>query len=129
MAATIATSCTALHSMPPQCSRRSLRTASVSPASRALSSASIRSRNQRRAENAWSGSLGLAKVIADPDAGWLSLGIAARYDSFTGLGAAATVELALRRLPIVVGARHEQEISKAREHAVLIELGGDLRRF
>ena len=87
-------------------------------------------------------SLGIDRVIAAPDAAWISVGIAARFESRVtdamgidrfGLGAAAAVELALRKLPIVVGARYEQGLTElatgVREHAIVIELGGDLRTF
>src|ERR1700730_7653901 len=52
MQATTAASWIALLSMPPQCSRRSRRTASASPASLSLSRASICRKNQRRDETA-----------------------------------------------------------------------------
>jgi hypothetical protein len=87
-------------------------------------------------------SLGLAKVLADPDSAWLSLGVAlhgeVRFGAPMpvhpyGLGGAATLELALRKLPIVVGARYEQGITElmtgVREHAIVVELGVDWRTF
>ena len=50
-----------------------------------------------------------------------------------GLNVEEIAELALRKLPIVIGARYEQGITElatgVREHAVIIELGGDLRAF
>lgn len=86
-------------------------------------------------------SLGVDKVIAAPSAAWLAVGVAlrgeARLGGMTtdrfGLGAAATLELALRRLPITVGARFEQDVTELapgmREHAIIVELGGELRAY
>lgn len=90
-------------------------------------------------------SLGADKVIAAPASAWLAVGVALRGEwrigemvggrplHHAGLGAAATVELALRRLPVAVGARYEQGLTElvdgVREHAIVLELGGDLRVF
>ena len=81
-------------------------------------------------------SLGVARVLAAPDAAWLSLAVALRGDlragaptslARTALGATAELELELRALPATLAARYEQGF--AGEHAVVIELGVDLRRF
>jgi hypothetical protein len=92
--------------------------------------------------DAFGASLGIDRVIAAPDAAWISVGIAARLETRVtdamgidhfGLGGAATLELALRKLPIVVGARYEQGLTElatgVHEHVILVELGGDLRAF
>lgn len=81
-------------------------------------------------------SAGISHVIFAPDAAWLSAGIALRGDarasapmgmSNIGLGANVELELALRSLPATVGARYEQGFGG--EHAVIVELGFDWRRF
>jgi hypothetical protein len=81
-------------------------------------------------------SLGVARVLAAPDAAWLSLAVAVRGDlragapmglASTAAGATAELELALRSLPATLAARYEQGF--AGEHAILVELGFDLRRF
>jgi len=88
-------------------------------------------------------SAGIAKVLAAPDAAWLAAGVALRGEhrfgeamsasSANGVGAVASVELALRRLPVVVGARYEQGLTALvdghRERAVILEVGFDLRAF
>lgn len=83
-------------------------------------------------------SAGLARVIAAPDAGWISIGAALRGDARTstpmdvpraGIGAAAELELALRGMPVTLGARYEQGISEIHDHAVVVELGVDWRLF
>ena len=86
---------------------------------------------------------GVAKVLATPDTAWLSAGVGLRVEhrsgdamtaiSATGVGAVASVELALRRLPVVVGARFEQGLTALvdgnRERTVILEVGFDLRAF
>jgi hypothetical protein len=70
-----------------------------------------------------------------PDAGWISLGLALRGDvrnapmgtAGAGLGVTGVLELALRRLPVTLGARYEQGF--AGEHAVVVEVGFDWQRF
>lgn len=83
-------------------------------------------------------SLGAAKVLAAPDAAWLSAGLALHAVDRSnelmtppgaGLAADAVLELALRRLPVVVGARFEQGLTSTSDRAVLVELGCDLRLF
>jgi len=80
--------------------------------------------------------LGVAHAVWSPDPGWVSLGIALRGElrpgapmtiSHDALGATADVELALRRLPVTLGARYDQGFSG--EHAIVIELGFDQRWF
>jgi hypothetical protein len=80
--------------------------------------------------------IGIAHPIWAPDAGWVSLGAALRGELRAGapmtmshgaLGATADVELALRRLPVTLGARYEQGF--AGEHAIVVELGFDQRWF
>ena len=87
--------------------------------------------------------VGVAQVLAAPDTAWLSAGLGLRAEhrlgdamavaSANGVGAVASVELALRRLPVVVGARYEQGLTALvdgnRERAVILELGFDLRMF
>jgi hypothetical protein len=86
---------------------------------------------------------GVAKVLAAPDTAWLSAGLGLRAEhrfgdamttvSANGVGAVASVELALRRLPVVVGARYEQGLTALvdgnHERAVILEVGFDLRAF
>ena len=87
-------------------------------------------------------SLGLDRGLAAPDAAWLSVGLAVRGEARFGdamevhrygVGGAATVELALRTLPIVIDAVYEQGITDlmpgTREHAFILELGADWRVF
>ncbi|MEO6776367.1 MAG: hypothetical protein ABI467_25720 [Kofleriaceae bacterium] len=83
--------------------------------------------------------VGLAHPVWSPDAGWVSLGVALRGElrpnapagpmtiSHGALGATADLELALRRLPVTLGARYDQGF--AGEHAVVVELGFDERWF
>jgi hypothetical protein len=80
--------------------------------------------------------IGIAHPVWSPDAGWVSLGAALRGELRAGapmtmshgaLGATADVELALRRLPVTLGARYEQGF--AGEHAIVVELGFDQRWF
>ena len=82
-------------------------------------------------------SAGLDRVVADPDAAWIAIGVALRGELRTGgamstsfgAGADASLELALRKLPIVVGAHYQQGLSDTGEHVVFIELGADWRVF
>jgi len=83
-------------------------------------------------------SAGVARAIAAPDAGWLSLAAAIRGDARTGMpmdvpragiGATAELELALRRVPVTLGARYEQGLSELHDHAIVVELGVDWRLF
>ena len=87
-------------------------------------------------------SLGLDRVIADPHAGWISVGLAVRGEARFGdmmgvdrygVGAAASVELALRTLPVTLGAVYQQGLTEleagTREHVFLVELGADWRVF
>jgi hypothetical protein len=96
--------------------------------------------SQRERDGASYTGLGLAVGIAhpvwSPDAGWVSLGAALRGEYRAGapmtishgaLGATADVELALRRLPVTLGARYEQGF--AGDHAIVVELGFDQRWF
>jgi hypothetical protein len=80
--------------------------------------------------------IGIAHPVWSPDAGWVSLGAALRGEYRAGapmtishgaLGATADVELALRRLPVTLGARYEQGF--AGDHAIVVELGFDQRWF
>ena len=80
--------------------------------------------------------VGVAHPVWSPDAGWVSLGVALRGELRPGapmaiahgaVGATADVELALRRLPVTLGARYEQGFSG--EHAIVVELGFDQRWF
>ncbi len=80
--------------------------------------------------------VGAARVIASPEAAWISLGVGVRGDlrvhapmttSRVGAGANAELELALRSLPVTLAARYEQGF--AGEHAVIVEVGGDWRVF
>jgi hypothetical protein len=80
--------------------------------------------------------IGVAHPVWSPDAGWVSLGVALRGEYRAGapmtishgaLGATADAELALRRLPVTLGARYEQGF--AGEHAIVVELGFDQRWF
>ncbi len=88
-----------------------------------------------RTGSAFGGNAGIARVIAAPDAAWISLGAAARAQVATGamtgtsFGAAASLDLALRRLPVALSARFEQELTGSRDRAFVIEAGFDLRRF
>ncbi len=79
---------------------------------------------------------GVAYVIAAPEAAWIALAVGARADlrfhapmatSRVGAGATAELELALRALPITLAGRYEQGFGGG--HAVIVELGGDLRIF
>lgn len=75
---------------------------------------------------------GVQQVIFAPDAAWLAVGLAlhAQYrDSSLGVGGDANLELALRRLPVTVGVRYEQGFSDTSQHALVLELGFDVRRF
>lgn len=80
-------------------------------------------------------SVGISHVVMSPDAAWISLGLALRGDvrnapmgtAGAGLGVTGELELALRQLPITLGARYEQGF--AGEHAVVVEVGFDWRRF
>jgi len=96
--------------------------------------------SQRERDGASYTGLGLAVGVAhpvwSPDAGWLSLGVALRGElrpnapmtiAHSAAGATADVELALRRLPVTLGARYEQGF--AGEHAIVVELGFDERWF
>jgi hypothetical protein len=100
---------------------------------------------RRRGGNAIGATIELAKVIAAPDTAWLSFGLGARLgagyhetinamtvDSNESAGV-ASLDLALRRLPIVVGARYEQGVATladgSREHAVILEVGFGLRKY
>lgn len=83
-------------------------------------------------------SAGLAHVLVAPDAGWLSLAVAVRGQArvgapmdvpHAGVGATAELELALRRLPVTLGARYEQGLSELHAHAIVVELGVDWRFF
>ena len=85
------------------------------------------------------------KIIFATDAAWIAAGLALRGDvrtqamigtmpiHGTGISGGATIDLALRSLPIVFGVRYEQGITELaegiHEHAVLIEAGVDLRQF
>lgn len=81
------------------------------------------------------GAAGASKVLLAPDTAWISVGAALRAErNFAGgnenaLAADAMIELALRRLPIVIGARFEQGLTTTLERAVIVELGFDLRMF
>ena len=83
--------------------------------------------SRRGGNDAFGGTFAVEKVVAAPDTAWLSLGAGALYNSYAGLGGVALVELALRRLPVSVGARYEQGIATmmdgTREHALILELG------
>ncbi|MEO8554091.1 MAG: hypothetical protein ABI678_29150 [Kofleriaceae bacterium] len=83
-------------------------------------------------------SAGLARMIAAPDVGWLSLAAAVRGQARAGapmevaragIGATAELELALRRVPVTLGARYEQGLSELHDHAIVVELGVDWRLF
>jgi hypothetical protein len=88
-------------------------------------------------------SAAVAKVIAAPDAAWIAVGLGVRGMIHGGvdlprqqlLGGEATLELALRRLPIVVDARFEQGLVATQgpdamtERALVLELGYDFRVF
>ncbi len=87
--------------------------------------------SRKHGGNAFGATVALAKVIAAPDTAWLSIGAGARYDSSLGFAGAALVDLALRRLPIVIGARYEQSVERAMDgslpRAFVLELGYALR--
>jgi len=96
--------------------------------------------SQRERDGASYTGLGLAAGVAHPvwapDPGWVSLGVALRGELRSGapmtishdaLGATADVELALRRLPVTLGARYDQGFTG--EHAIVVELGFDQRWF
>jgi hypothetical protein len=86
------------------------------------------------------------KVIAATDAAWIAIGLALRGDLVRigtmigalplhgpGVSAAASIDLALRDLPIAFGVRYEQGVTELvdgiREHAILVEAGFDYRHF
>jgi hypothetical protein len=82
-------------------------------------------------------------VIFAPSAAWLSVLVGMRGELRTramegalpieraGLGYTAALELALRSLPVTVGLRYDEDLTElapgVREHAVIVELGGELR--
>jgi hypothetical protein len=63
----------------------------------------------------------LAKVLAAPDTAWISLGIGADYSSYNSFEGLALLDLTLRRLPIVIGARYRQR--SANEHVLTLDVG------
>ncbi|HEY0253607.1 MAG TPA: hypothetical protein VGC41_18875 [Kofleriaceae bacterium] len=72
-------------------------------------------------------SAGIAHPVWSPRAAWIGLGAALRADTHSGFGANAELELALRQLPITIGARYEQAFDGA--YAIVVEVGADWRLF
>jgi hypothetical protein len=73
------------------------------------------------------GTAAFGKVIAAPDTAWLSIGLGINFDTYSGLGGAALLELALRRLPIVIGAHYEQSVDAMHDAVFGLEVGYALR--
>lgn len=101
--------------------------------------------SRRRGGSSVGMTLTFGKVIAAPDTAWLSVGAGARIgaglnETFGAMSTntnesagVATVDLALRRLPVTLGARYEQGVAKlpdgSYEHAVIFELGIGWRTY
>lgn len=69
------------------------------------------------------GTLELLKVISALDTAWILPGLGLRNSSYYGLEATATLELALRRLPVSISAQYEQGLSESATRALVFELG------
>jgi hypothetical protein len=82
----------------------------------------------RGGKSEWTGAEGLAKVVAATDTAWLALGAAFVYSSVDGAMASVLTRLALRRAPVMIGASFEQGIAHTDDRAVIVEVGGALRR-
>jgi hypothetical protein len=82
----------------------------------------------RGGKSEWSGAEGVAKVIATNDSAWVALGAAFAYSSLDGAMASALTRLALRRVPVMIGASFEQGLEHTSDRALIIEIGGALRR-
>ncbi len=87
-------------------------------------------------------SIGLDRVFAAPDAAWILAEFSIRGDTRFGdvmglerfgLSGSESIELALRKIPVVVATRFEYGITAlmpgVREHAFIVELGVDWRAF
>ena len=69
--------------------------------------------------------IALQKVVAAPDTAWLSVGAGAGISDDLGPFGLAAVDVALRRLPVSIGARYEY----AAREVVIVELGVGLRSY
>ncbi|HUJ61252.1 MAG TPA: hypothetical protein VLX92_22265 [Kofleriaceae bacterium] len=83
---------------------------------------------RRRYGNTFEDAGEVGKVLAAPDSAWLSLGAGIGYGFDIGLEGTASLDLALRNLPIAIGARFEQGF-ESRESSVILELGVGWRRY
>jgi hypothetical protein len=71
----------------------------------------------------------LAKVVVASDTTWVLTGLGADYDWYSGLGAAGFAEIALRKLPVSIGATYVQRFDAASDRTVIVELGVGLRNY
>lgn len=75
-------------------------------------------------ESSYGGAMTAGKVLAAPDTAWLAAGVGVAYHSREGAAGVALLDLALRQLPVAIGARYEQ----GGDHgAFVLELGYGVR--
>jgi hypothetical protein len=71
----------------------------------------------------------IAKLIAAGDNAWVIAGVGGVYDTWSGLGAAGILDVALREFPISLGAEYQELFQGMPSRVFVVELGVGFRRY